>query len=383
MKNSNPSSPDLQIVQVHASQGAYPVYLGHGLLGERSLWDQHLSKGKVLLVSNAVVAPLYLDRVRSALNHRDLGVHIIPDGEQFKTTETWSAILDELIAMKAKRDASIIALGGGVVGDISGFAAAAYMRGIRFLQAPTTLLAQVDASVGGKTGINHQHGKNLIGAFHQPAAVIIDTSTLATLQVREFAAGMAEVVKYGAIMNEPLFGWLEVNSEAVMRHDANALQHLVKESVSDKAKVVAEDELEAGIRAILNFGHSFGHALETATRYEMFLHGEAVAIGMVIASHLSEMRGLCATGTALRIERLLSRFGLPVALPAVVSNQSLVDALELDKKALSTGLRLILLHEIGRAVIDDGSSSKEILAALDRCRGSKPTIGAACHASQE
>lgn len=383
MTHANKTLPGRETVQVTPSQGAYPVYLGHGLLGDGSLWDQHLSRGKVLLVTNAVVAPLYLERVRSALGNRDLPVHIIPDGEQFKTAETWAAILDELVAMKARRDASIIALGGGVVGDIAGFAASAYMRGIRFIQAPTTLLAQVDASVGGKTGINHRLGKNLIGAFHQPAAVIADTSTLATLQAREFAAGMAEVVKYGAIMNEPLFGWLEQNAAAVMQHDPVALQHLVRESVSDKAKVVGEDERESGIRAILNFGHSFGHAIETVTKYEGFLHGEAVAVGMVIAARLSEMRGLCASGIASRIERLLSRFSLPVALPPTISDHDVLGALELDKKALSTGLRLILLRAIGHAVIDEESSTNEILAALDRCRGSNPQEGAEVHASRE
>ena len=375
--------PEPQTVHVNVSQGAYPVYLGPGLLEATPLWEKHLPRGKVLVVSNAVVAPLYLDRVRSALSHRDLRTHIIPDGEQFKTTETWSGILDELVAMQARRDACIVALGGGVVGDIAGFAAAAYMRGIRFLQAPTTLLAQVDASVGGKTGINHQLGKNLIGSFHQPAAVIIDTSTLATLKAREFAAGMAEVVKYGAIMNEPLFAWLEQNAAAVARHESGALQHLVRESVSDKARIVAEDERESGIRAILNFGHSFGHALETVTRYEQFLHGEAVAIGMVIAARLSEMRGLCPAGLSQRIERLLSQFGLPVALPDTVSNQSLLNALELDKKALSTGLRLILLREIGHAVIDEGSSTQDILAVLDRSRGPGATKGAALHETKK
>ena len=369
--------PELQTVHVHVPQGAYPVYLGNGLLGERSLWARHLSRGKVLVVSNAVVAPLYLERVRSALAGRDIHVHIIPDGEQFKTTETWSGILDQLAAMQARRDASIIALGGGVVGDIAGYAAASWMRGIRFIQAPTTLLAQVDASVGGKTGINHRQGKNLIGAFHQPAAVIIDTATLATLQPREFSAGMAEVVKYGAIMDGALFDWLEKNAAAATRRDVQALQHLIRESVSDKAKVVGEDERESGVRAILNFGHSFGHALETVTRYEQFLHGEAVAVGMVIACRLSELRGLCAAGTSTRLEKLLKSFGLPVMLPEAVSNQSLLEALELDKKALSSGIRLILLRAIGQAFIDETSSRQEILTALDQCRGPSARKGAA------
>lgn len=368
MTNPDVHTPDLQTVHVELSQGAYPVYLGHGLLDDASLWQRHLARGKVLVVSNSVVAPLYLDQLRRALGDREIRVHIIPDGEQFKTAETWLGILDQLVSMQARRDASIVALGGGVVGDLSGFAAAAYMRGIRFLQAPTTLLAQVDASVGGKTGINHRFGKNLIGAFHQPAAVIIDTATLATLQAKEFSAGMAEVVKYGAIMDEAFFGWLEEHAGDVAEHDSRALQHLIHESVSNKAKVVAEDERESGVRALLNFGHSFGHALETVTKYEQFLHGEAVAIGMAVAVRLSELRGLCAADTSARLEHLLRKFGLPCELPPSVSNQSLLEALELDKKALSSGLRLILLRAIGRAVIDEGSHAKEILAAMDQCR---------------
>lgn len=376
MRNPDAPAPGLQTVQVELSQGAYPVYLGHGLLGDRSLWQRHLARGKVLVVTNSVVAPLYLDQLREALGDRPTQAHIIPDGEQFKTADTWMGILDQLVAMQARRDASIVALGGGVVGDLSGFAAAAYMRGIRFLQAPTTLLAQVDASVGGKTGINHRHGKNLVGAFHQPAAVIIDTATLGTLRAREFNAGMAEVVKYGAIMNDAFFGWLEAHAGDVTGHDSRALQHLIHESVSNKAQVVAEDERESGVRAILNFGHSFGHALETVTHYEQFLHGEAVAIGMAVAARLSELRGLCAAGTSARLENLLQRFGLRCGLPPSVSNQSLLEALELDKKALSSGLRLILLRGIGQAVIDEGSQAREILAALDQCRPQAQMQGA-------
>jgi len=368
MKNPDVHAIELQIVNVALSQGAYPVYLGQGLLGDHSLWQRHLARGKVLVVTNSVVAPLYLDQLRAGLGDRGVHVHIIPDGEQFKTAETWLGILDQLVSMHARRDASIVALGGGVVGDLSGFAAAAYMRGIRFLQAPTTLLAQVDASVGGKTGINHRFGKNLVGAFHQPAAVIIDTATLTTLKAREFSAGMAEVVKYGAIMDEAFFSWLEEHAGNIARHESRALQHLIHESVSNKAKVVAEDERESGVRALLNFGHSFGHALETVTQYELFLHGEAVAIGMAVAARLSELRGLCVAGTSARLENLLRRFGLPCELPPSISNKSLLEALELDKKALSSGLRLILLRAVGRAVIDDGSQAREILAALDQCR---------------
>ena len=266
--------------------------------------------------------------------------------------------------MKARRDANIIALGGGVVGDISGFAAACYMRGIRFLQAPTTLLAQVDASVGGKTGINHEKGKNLIGAFHQPAAVIIDASTLRTLEAREFNAGMAEVVKYGAIRDSSFFTWLEEHAGDIGSRNMGDLEYLIYRSVLNKAEIVAGDEKEAGVRALLNFGHSFGHALEAETRYSKFLHGEAVAIGMVTASRLSEARGLCRPGTARRIAALLTRFGLPVTIPAESSLEGLRDALDLDKKALASGLRLILLTDIGRAIIDNDCHPDEIISAI-------------------
>jgi 3-dehydroquinate synthase len=362
----------MQTINVELASNAYPVYLGQGLLSEQSLWQKHLGEGKTLIVSNDVVAPLYLDALKSALNGRDLDVHIIPDGEPFKTSQTWSGIIDKLVGMQARRDANIIALGGGVVGDISGFAAACYMRGIRFLQAPTTLLAQVDASVGGKTGINHEKGKNLIGAFHQPAAVMIDTSTLFTLKAREFNAGMAEVVKYGAIRDPSFFSWLEEHTVEIDSRNMGALEYLIHQSVLNKAEIVASDEREAGVRALLNFGHSFGHALEAETRYSKFLHGEAVAIGMVTASRLSESRGLCRQGTTGRISALLTRFGLPVTIPAESSLDGLRDALDLDKKALASGLRLILLTDIGRAIINNDSHPDEIISvirqSLDRDR---------------
>lgn len=356
---------DMKTIDVELTGRSYPVYLGRGLLGDGSLWESHLGEGKILIVSNDVVAPLYLSTITEALGKRDFEVHIIPDGEPLKTVETWYRIIDSLIAMKARRDASIIALGGGVVGDVSGFAAACYMRGIRFLQAPTTLLAQVDASVGGKTAVNHPSGKNLIGAFHQPAAVIIDTATLATLANREFAAGLAEVVKYGLIRDPDFFSWLEREAAAINARDEGAITHLIQRSVQTKAAIVGADEKEAGIRAILNLGHSFGHALETETEYSVFLHGEAVAIGMVTAAELSESRNICERGTADRIAGLLARFGLPVEYPAGVSIEGMYQALQLDKKATASGLRLILLERIGHAVVDHDSSQGDILAAFE------------------
>jgi 3-dehydroquinate synthase len=354
-------------VKVELGHRSYAIHIGHGLLDQPGYWNV-LTAGKILVVTNEIVAPLYLERLLASLGKRDCSVHIIRDGEPHKTLATWSGILDQLVVMQARRDCNLIALGGGVVGDICGFAAASYMRGVRFFQVPTTLLAQVDSSVGGKTGVNHSQGKNLVGAFHQPGMVLIDTDTLSTLPLREFQAGMAEVVKYGAIMDLEFFEWLERSADAIQSRQTAALSLLIHRSVENKARVVAADETESGMRAILNFGHSFGHALEAITAYAEFLHGEAVAIGMVIAASLSEQRGLCPEGSAARMKHLLQRLGLPVCLPADVSNAAVLDALQLDKKALAGGLRLILLQELGKAVIDDASSREQIEEALDRCR---------------
>lgn len=362
----------MMTIELQIESGGYPVYLGRNLLGDASLWRRHLGSGKILVVSNEVVAPLYLETVTQALSGLAYEVHVIPDGEPAKTVDTWFGIIDKLVTMEARRDACIIALGGGVVGDIAGFAAACYMRGVRFVQVPTTLLAQVDASVGGKTGINHSQGKNLVGAFHQPTAVLIDSDTLATLPEREFKAGLAEVVKYGAIRDPGFFAWLEEHAPAIDRRDREAVEQLIHRSVVNKAEIVAQDEKETGVRALLNFGHSFGHALETETAYRTFLHGEAVAIGMVIAATLSEARGLCSPGAAARLSALLCRFGLPVALPASTSRTQLMKALQLDKKAVASGLRLVLLEAIGQATIDTESSYDEIVAAIHECQGSDP-----------
>lgn len=354
----------MDTININLAANAYPVYLGRGLLSQRDVWRRHLGSGKTLIVTNDTVAPLYLEVLRSGLEGREARVHIIPDGEKYKTLDTWYGIVDTLVGMQARRDATLIALGGGVVGDISGFAAACYMRGIRFIQAPTTLLAQVDASVGGKTAINHARGKNLVGAFHQPGAVVIDSATLDTLHDREFNAGLAEVVKYGAIGDLAFFRWLEAQAQAVAAHDAGALDHLIRCSVENKARVVIADEREAGERALLNFGHSFGHAIEAETGFERFLHGEAVAIGMVIAAQLSESRRLCEPGVAERIAALLGRFGLPVRIPGDLSVAGLAGALELDKKALASGIRLILLQGLGDALVDADSTESQIIGAM-------------------
>lgn len=355
-------------VEIPLDNRSYPVCIGDGLLGQDDLWSRFIGHGKCLVVSNDVVAPLYLERVLDALPPARRQSLVLPDGETRKTVHTWATIIDRLVELKAGRDATIIALGGGVVGDICGFAAACYMRGIAFIQAPTTLLAQVDASVGGKTAVNHERGKNLIGAFHQPRAVIADTATLDTLPEREFLAGLAEVVKCGAIRDAGFFDWLSEHAEQVLRREPGTISDLICRSVRNKAEIVAEDETEAGNRALLNFGHSFGHALETLTGYRRYLHGEAVAIGMVVAAALSESRGICASGVSESLRRLLSVFGLPVTVPRDISAERIIDCLELDKKTIGGESRLVLLGGLGSAIIDRSSTSDEISAAIEACR---------------
>jgi len=341
----------MKVIQVRHAGGEYPVYVGHGLLGMTSILDRHL-EGRVLLVSDENVARLYAEKLRpmlSRLSHKRKLV--LPPGEEHKTVEHWHSILDSLVELKAQRDATVLALGGGVVGDMSGYAAASYMRGVNVVQLPTTLLAQVDAAVGGKTGVNHAQGKNLIGAFHQPTAVIADLDTLQTLDDRDYRAGLAEVVKYGAIRDPGFFAWLDANAEALAARVPDSLLEAVYQSIGNKAEVVAADEQEAGQRALLNFGHTFGHALETFTHYQRYRHGEAVAIGMVLAARLSEILGRCPPGTADRLEKLLQRLGLETKLPADADTDRLLNLMRLDKKNRADQIRLILLDDIGRASI--------------------------------
>jgi len=341
----------MKVIQVRHSGGEYPVYVGHGLLGMSSIVDRHLS-GRILVATDENVGRLYLERLRPALarvKHKKRVV--LPPGEEHKTVGQWQRMLDSLVELKAQRDATILALGGGVVGDMAGFAAASYMRGIHVVQMPTTLLAQVDAAVGGKTGVNHSQGKNLIGAFHQPTAVLADLDTLQTLDDRDFRAGLAEVVKYGAIRDPAFFAWLDAHAEALAARVPDALLEAVYQSVRNKAEVVAADEKESGQRALLNFGHTFGHALETLTAYTRYRHGEAVAIGMVLAARLSELLGRCVPGTCDRLEQLLRRLGLETSLPDDADSDRLLNLMRLDKKNRADQIHLILLDEIGRASI--------------------------------
>ena len=354
----------MQTVKVDLADRSYTVYIGSGLLGKEHP-EFNISAGStVLLVSNETVAPLYLETLKKSLFGADVHSLILPDGEAYKTMEYWSQIIDKLIEIRATRDATIITLGGGVIGDMGGFAAASYMRGINFIQIPTTLLSQVDASVGGKTGFNHSLGKNLIGAFHQPSAVLVDIETLKTLPPREFSAGLAEVVKIAAIRDVEFLNWLEDNNAAIMAREPGAITSMIKRSIANKADVVAEDERESGVRALLNFGHSFAHALETLTNYTLYLHGEAVAIGMMVAGRLSEIRGLCTAGFTDRLGMLLQSFDLPLDLPANLDPADILETMKLDKKVIAGSAQLILVESAGQAIIDSSSEKQQIVTAI-------------------
>lgn len=333
---------------------SYPIHIGQGLLDNPGLLRPHIHGRQVLVVSNETVAPLYLDRATALLDGFTTSSVILPDGEQYKTLDTLNRVFTALLENRFNRGCTLIALGGGVVGDITGFAAACYQRGVAFIQLPTTLLAQVDSSVGGKTGVNHPLGKNMIGAFHQPGCVLIDTDTLDTLDDRQLAAGIAEVIKYGLIHDSEFFTWLEHNMDALKARDKQALAVAIERSCSIKAAIVAADERESGMRAVLNLGHTFGHAIETGTGYGNWLHGEAVAAGMVMAADLSARHGWLARADAERAAALIERAGLPVAPPAAMTEQQFRALMAVDKKAQDGGLRLVLLKAIGKAVITAG-----------------------------
>ena len=350
-------------ITVELGERSYPIVIGRGLLGGNFDLGDYVAGGDCLVVSNKTIAPLYIDALRANLFGKSVEVLELPDGEAFKTLDTMSSVLDKLVSAGANRDTTLIALGGGVVGDITGFAAACYMRGVAFIQVPTTLLAQVDSSVGGKTGVNHALGKNLVGAFHQPRVVLIDTATLDTLPDRELSAGLAEIVKAGAIADAAFFEWLENNMAALVARDPEAIAHAVQRSCEIKAEVVAEDEREAGRRAILNFGHTFGHAIEHCQGYGKWLHGEAVAAGMVMAASLS---GIGASEIE-RLRAVLRAANLPVAPPGIGS-QAMLDAMGMDKKVLDKKLRFVVLERLGHAVVTsdyDRSLLDEVLEATN------------------
>ena len=346
-------------LRVNLGDRSYPIVIGRGLLDGNFDLNAFVRGSDCLVVSNETVAPLYYEKLCANLAECDVNSINLPDGESFKTVATMQSILDRLVELRANRDIAVIALGGGVVGDIAGFAAACYMRGVDFIQVPTTLLAQVDSSVGGKTGVNHAQGKNLIGAFHQPQVVLIDTNTLDTLPDRELTAGLAEVIKYGAICDAEFFAWLEANMTALLARDPDTLGHAIRRSCELKAEVVAEDEREAGRRAILNFGHTFGHAIEHCQGYGEWLHGEAVAAGMIMAARLSGLPG----GDVDRLAALVAAAGLPTEPPAIAADAWL-DAMGMDKKVQAKRLRFVLLDAIGKSRVSseyDGSRLNEII----------------------
>ena len=361
----------MESLSVALGSRSYPIHIGAGLIGSADLYSPYLRGGAAAIVTNAVVAPFYLAKVRQALEAagaRSTEI-IVPDGEQAKSWQGVAQIVDALVDAPLGRDGLVVALGGGVVGDLAGFAAAVYQRGVPFVQVPTSLLAQVDASVGGKTAINHARAKNMIGAFHQPSAVISDLATLDTLPERELRCGIAEVIKHGLALDASFVEWLESNVEKLLKRDRVALAHAVRRSCELKARIVAEDERESGARALLNFGHTFGHAIEAGTGYGAWLHGEAIAAGMVMAAELSLLQGFISKREVERVRSLLERAGLPVTGPALAP-EKLMGLMALDKKAAKGKTRFVLLEAIGRAAlradVDDAAARQAIVAAAQQ-----------------
>lgn len=358
----------MYIYHVELGQRSYPILIGAGLIGRADLCDQYLPGRDVLLVSNTTIAPLYGATVMGTLGGRRIVEAILPDGEQHKTLTNIARLIDVLVANRFGRDCAIVALGGGVVGDTAGFAAATYQRGVAYVQLPTTLLAQVDSSVGGKTGVNHPGGKNLIGAFHQPQAVLADVSTLATLPQRELRAGLAEVFKYGLICDAPFFEWLEGHIDALLARDADALVHVIRRSCELKAQIVGRDEFERGERAMLNLGHTFAHAIEAASGYRRWLHGEAVGAGLFMAATLSHECGLMAAADVKRIKGLLTRAGLPTEVRDI-SIAAAAEHMRMDKKVQGGRIRLVVPRAIGACFVSADYPDAALHRALAACFG--------------
>jgi 3-dehydroquinate synthase len=367
------SSPAPQrSLQVALGERSYPIHIGPGMLGDPTWLSPYLAGRQVMIVTNETVAPRYLARCRQGLPEGlEVEELVLPDGEATKTLESVSRIWDALLAAGFNRRCTLIALGGGVIGDMVGFAAACYQRGVAFIQVPTTLLSQVDSSVGGKTGVNHPRGKNMIGAFWQPQAVLIDTDTLLTLPPRELSAGLAEVIKYGLIRDAGFLGWLEENMSALRDLDAAALTQAIERSCTIKAEIVAEDETEQGVRALLNLGHTFGHAIEAHQGYGNWLHGEAVGTGMLMAAELSQRLGWLSAAEVARTAAVIEAAGLPLSAPADMAAEDFLDLMRLDKKNVDSRLRLILLRGLGDARLDDETPRElltELLATFPRHR---------------
>jgi len=348
---------------------SYPIYIGAGLLAQPELLTRHIRAKQVLIVSNETIAPLYLAKLQIALGDYQVETAILPDGEQYKTLQYLETIFDQLLAKKFSRNSTLIALGGGVIGDMGGFAAACYQRGIAFIQIPTTLLAQVDSSVGGKTGVNHPLGKNMIGAFYQPQCVIADADVLDTLDDRQLSAGLAEVIKYGLIRDPDFLQWLEANMPKLLARDKDALAYAIERSCINKAEVVGEDEFESGVRATLNLGHTFGHAIETGSGYGHYLHGEAVAIGTCFAADLSRRLGWLNDADVKRIIDLFQAAKLPVTPPTEMTTEQYVDLMAVDKKNVDGKIRVILLEAVGKASLPVNVDLAQLQATLNGYAG--------------
>ncbi|NOQ77557.1 MAG: 3-dehydroquinate synthase [Methylococcaceae bacterium] len=354
----------MNTLQVPLADRSYPIYIGNGLLSHAELLKQHINGNEVLVVTNTTIAPLYLQSVLDSLAAYRCESVILPDGEEFKTLEVMNQIFDKLLQSQFSRRVTLIALGGGVIGDMTGFAASSYQRGVPFIQIPTTLLAQVDSSVGGKTAVNHALGKNMIGAFYQPQCVIADTDTLNTLEDRQLSSGLAEVIKYGLINDPDFFAWLEKNMPALRQRDPDILAEAIERSCQDKVDVVAQDELEQGVRALLNLGHTFGHAIETGMGYGNILHGEGVAVGMAMAADLSQRMGWLNQADVMRIKELLIAAGLPVSTPEGMTTEQFMSLMSVDKKVQDGHIRLVLLQGIGEAIISDDYSAAKLAETL-------------------
>lgn len=351
-------------LNVDLGERSYPIYIGDTLLGQSALLQKHIPGKSALIVSNETVAPLYLSKVSamlSGIRHQSV---ILPDGEAYKNLETLNQIYDACLRNRLDRNTTIIALGGGVVGDMAGFAAASYQRGVHLVQIPTTLLSQVDSSVGGKTGVNHALGKNMIGAFYQPRAVIADTGTLSTLPERELSAGLAEIIKYGLIRERGFFDWLDANMDALLRRDPPALAHAIEVSCQVKAEVVAADERESGQRALLNLGHTFGHAIENGMGYGQWLHGEAVGAGMCMAARMSSQLGWLSQADCDASIAQIARAKLPTHAPAEIDVDQFIERMAVDKKVIDGVLRLVLMKAIGEAVVSDDYSEAQLRTAI-------------------
>ncbi|MBK6658217.1 MAG: 3-dehydroquinate synthase [Proteobacteria bacterium] len=352
------------VLNVELGARSYPIHIGAGLLDDGALFASLVKAEQVMVLSNEVVAPLYLERLRTHFAGRRCETLVLPDGEAHKTLDSFSRVMGFMLEKRLERGALLVALGGGVIGDLGGFAAACYQRGIDFLQVPTTLLAQVDSSVGGKTAVNHPLGKNMIGAFHQPIAVVADTDTLATLPARELNAGLAEVIKYGLIRDLPFFEWLEAHIDALLAREPAALAEAVRRSCQNKAEVVAADERETGERATLNLGHTFGHAIETASGYGNWLHGEAVGAGMCMAARLSARAGWLTAAELERTLALIGRAQLPTAPPAGISAGRFRELMLHDKKNVGGRIRLVLLKGLGKSCVTRDYDDAQLEAVL-------------------